>query len=158
MKGNEKTDKATKEAAIRENVQAAKWTSLTHLDLLEYTVYQSLDFHKTIQDSHRAEEYARDYSPIMAKLNKKWQEKEPARPSIPTSFPDPLPSGHSHPRFKKGNRRRMTGRELAEKEEALKRQECRRLSIERARRENYEELHQNNLERKYITNILQKIN
>lgn len=39
----------------------------------------------------------------------------------------------------------MTGRELADKEEALKRQECRVLSIEQAWREKYKELHQNNV-------------
>ena len=121
------------------------------LDLLEHTAHQSLDFHKTIQDSHRAEEYARDYSRIVAKLNKKWQDKELARPSIPTSFPDPLSSEQSDPRFKKGKGRRMTGRELAEKEEPLKRQKCRRFSIERARREKYKEPHQNDTQRKYIT-------
>lgn len=121
------------------------------LDLLEHTAHQSLDFHKSIQDSHRAEEYARDYSRIMAKLNKKWQDKELVRPSIPTSFPDPLPSEQSDAKFKKGKGRRMTGRELAEKEEALKRRERRRLSIERARREKYKELYQNDTQRKYIT-------
>lgn len=52
----------------------------------------------------------------------------------------------------------MAGRELAEKEEALKLRECRRLSIERARWEKYEELHQNEFERKYSTNIMLKIN
>lgn len=60
--------------------------------------------------SHRAEENVRHYSRLMAKLKKKWQEKE----------------------------------------EALKRQENRRLSIERARREKYHELHQNGIEGKYI--------
>lgn len=93
--------------------------SRSGLDLLEHTAYQSLDFHKTIQDSHRAEEYARDYSRIMAKLNKEWQDKELARASIPTSFPDPILSEKSDSRFKRGKGRRMTGRELAEKEEAL---------------------------------------
>lgn len=39
--------------------------------LREYTAHQSLDFHKTIQDSYWAEKYACDYSRIMAKLNKK---------------------------------------------------------------------------------------
>lgn len=56
------------------------------IDLLEYTAHQSLDFHKTIQDSHRAEEYAQDYSRLMGKLNNKWQEKELARLSIEHNF------------------------------------------------------------------------
>lgn len=41
------------------------------VDLLHSTAFSSLDFHKFIQDSHRAEEYARDYSRMMEKLNKK---------------------------------------------------------------------------------------
>ena len=85
------------------------------IDLLEYTAHQSLDFHKKIQDSHRAEEYARDYSCLMGKLNKKWQEKELARLLISITFPDPLPSSHSDRKFKKEKGRRMAGRELAEK-------------------------------------------
>ncbi|WP_375467270.1 hypothetical protein [uncultured Nostoc sp.] len=124
------------------------------IDLLEYTAHQSLDFHKTIQDSHRAEEYARDYSRLIRKLNKKWQEKELVRPLIPITLADPLPSSHSDPKFKKGKERRMTGCELAEKEEILKRRENRRLSIERARREKYYQLHHDDIEGKYITNTL----
>lgn len=50
----------------------------------------------------------------MGKLNKKWQEKELAHPSIPITFPDPLPFSHSDPKFKKGKGRHMTGCELAE--------------------------------------------
>lgn len=46
------------------------------VDLLHSTALSSLDFHKSIQDSHHAEEYARGYSRTMEKLNKKWQEKE----------------------------------------------------------------------------------
>ena len=41
------------------------------IDWLEYTAYQFLDFHKIIQDSHFAKEYAQDYSHLMGKLNKK---------------------------------------------------------------------------------------
>ncbi len=39
-------------------------------DLLQSTALQSLDFHKSIFDAHCAEEYARDYSQVMEKLNK----------------------------------------------------------------------------------------
>lgn len=42
------------------------------VDLLHSTALSSLDFHKSIQDSHRAEEYTCDYSRMMEKLNKKW--------------------------------------------------------------------------------------
>ena len=62
------------------------WFQRDGADLLQSTAIQSLDFHKSISDAHRAEEYARDYSRVMEKLNKKWQEKEFARPSVPTTF------------------------------------------------------------------------
>lgn len=52
----------------------------------------------------------------------------------------------------------MTGRELVEKEEALKRRENERLSAEQARREKYHELHQNDIESKYITDTLSRVN
>lgn len=82
-------------------------------DLLQSTTIQSLDFHKSISDAHRAEEYARDYLRVMEKLNKKWQEKEFAHPSVPTTFLDPLPTGSTKSTMKKKSGRRFTGREAA---------------------------------------------
>lgn len=111
-------------------------------DLLQSTALQSLDFHKSIFDAHCAEEYARDYSQVMEKLNKKWQEKEFARPSVPTTFLDPLPTGNTKSTMKRKSRRRFTGREAAEQEEAIKRRTKRKLSIERTRREKYDQLHE----------------
>lgn len=93
-------------------------------------MHQSLDFHKTIQDSHYIDEYAQDYSHLMGKLNKKWYQKELVHLFIPITFPDPLLSTHSNSKFKKGKGCYMTGCEMAEKEELLKRQENRRLSIQ----------------------------
>lgn len=55
----------------------------------------------------------RDYSRSVAKLHEKRQDKKRARPFIPTSFPEPLPSDHFNPRFEKGKDRRITGRELS---------------------------------------------
>ena len=110
-------------------------------DLLQSTAMQSLDFHKSISDAHRAEEHARDYSRVMEKLNKKWQEKEFACPSVPTTFLDPLPTGNTKSTMKKKYGRRFTGKEAAEQEEAVKRRTKRKLSIERARRKKYDQLH-----------------
>ena len=78
--------------------------------------------------------------------------------AIPTTFANPFPSGHSDPKLKKRTGHRMTGRELVEKEEALKRRENERLSTEKARREKYHELHQNDIESKYITDTLSRVN
>lgn len=108
---------------------------------LQSTAIQSLNFHKSISDAHRAEEYACDYSRVMEKLNKKWQEKEFARPSMPATFLDPLPTGNTKSTMKKKSGLRFTGREAAEQEEAVKRRTKRKLSIERARREKYDQLH-----------------
>lgn len=115
-------------------------------DLLQSTALQSLDFHKSISDAHRTEEYARDYSRVMEKLNKKWQEKEFARPSVPTTFLDPLPTGNTKSTMKKKSGRRSTGREAAEQEEAIKRRTKRKMSIERARQEKYNQLHDDKVE------------
>lgn len=60
------------------------------VDLLHSAAYEAIDFHKSIADTHRGEEYARDYTRVMEKLNKKWEEKELARPSLPTTFPDEI--------------------------------------------------------------------
>ena len=111
------------------------------VDLLHSTALSSLDFHKSIQNSHRAEEYARDYSRMMEKLNKKWQEKEMARPMVPTTFSEPISTGNTKASMKKKTGRRFTGHEAVEQEEAIKRRTKRRQSIERARREKYAELH-----------------
>ncbi len=65
------------------------------VDLLHSTTFSSFDFHKSIQDSHCAEEYARDYSRMMENPNKKWQEKELARPMVPTTFSEPISTGNT---------------------------------------------------------------
>lgn len=66
---------------------------------------------------------------LMEKLNKTWQEKELARPSIlfPPLFSVPFFQVIKIPSLKKEKGHRMTGCELAEKEGALERRESRRL-------------------------------
>lgn len=71
------------------------------VDLLHSTALSSLDFLKSIQDSHRAEEYARDYSRMMEKLYKKWQGKELARPMVPTTFSEPISTGNTKASMKR---------------------------------------------------------
>lgn len=60
------------------------------INLLHSAAYKAINFHKFIADTHRREEYARDYTRVMEKLNKKWKEKELARPFVPTTFPDKI--------------------------------------------------------------------
>lgn len=60
------------------------------VDLLHSAAYDVIDFHKSIANAHRKEEYTYDYTQVMEKLNKKWKEKELARLSIPTTFPDKI--------------------------------------------------------------------
>lgn len=103
------------------------------VDLLHSTALSSLDFHKSIQDSHCAKRCARDYSRMMEKPNKKWQEKEKA---VPTTFSEPIFTGNTKTSMKK-----KTGREAVEQEEAIKRRTKQCQSIERAQREKYAELH-----------------
>lgn len=107
------------------------------IDLFQSTALQSLDFHKSISDAHRIEEYARNYSRVIKNLNKKWQDKEFARPSVLITFLDPLPTGNFKSTMKKKSGRRFTGREAAEQKEAIKSRTKRKLSTEQARWEMY---------------------
>lgn len=89
------------------------------VDLLHSTPINSLDFHKSIQDSHRGKEYARDYSWMMEKLNKKWQEKEMAGPMVPTTFSEPISIGKTKACMKKKAERQFTRCDAAGQKEAV---------------------------------------
>lgn len=41
------------------------------VNLLHLATYETIDFYKSINDVHRGEEYAYDYTQVMKKLNKK---------------------------------------------------------------------------------------
>ena len=111
------------------------------VDLLHAAAHQSIDFHKSIENTHRGEEFARGFAEMTAKYTKKWQEKEQARSFIPTTFPDEI-RPKDNLKYKKGGSRRRayTGREAAEAEEADQRRAKRRDSIEKGRRQRHEEL------------------
>lgn len=111
------------------------------VDLLHSAAYQAIDFHKSIADIHRGEEYARDYIRVMEKLNKKWKEKELARHSLPTTFPDEIRANENLTYKKGGSRRRAyTGCEAAEANEAEQRRVRRKNSIEQRRRQRHSRL------------------
>lgn len=111
------------------------------VDLLHSAAYQAIEFHKSIADIHRGEEYARDYTRVMEKLNKKWKEKELARPSLPTTFPDEIRANENLTYKKGGSRRRAyTGREAAEANEAEQRRVRRKISIDQGRRQRHSRL------------------
>ena len=111
------------------------------VDLLHAAAHQSIDFHKSIENKHRGEEFARGFAEMTAQYTKKWQEKELARSFIPTTFPDEI-RPKDNLKYKKGGSRRRayTGREAAEAEEADQRRAKRRDSIEKGRRQRHEEL------------------
>lgn len=102
-------------------------------DLLHSAAIHSINFHTSLTDSHRGEEYARDYFQVVEKLNEKWRQKQ-AVTTIPTAFPDPI-RPKENLKFKKGGSRRRayTGREATEAEEKEKRNKKRRESIDRGR-------------------------
>lgn len=58
------------------------------VDLLHSAAYEAIDYHKSITDAHRGEEYARDFRRVLEKPNKKWKKRELVWPSIPKTFPD----------------------------------------------------------------------
>ena len=73
-------------------------------DLFQSTLLQSLDFHKSISDTYRIEEYACDYLRVIERLDKTLQEKKFAPLSVPTMFLDPLPTSNTKSTMKKKRR------------------------------------------------------
>ena len=62
------------------------------INLLHSTAFNSLDFHKFIQDFYCAEEYTYDYSYMIKKLNKIWQDKEMTWQVMHITFLEPISS------------------------------------------------------------------
>ena len=58
--------------------------------LMEDLAVQSMNFQSTIENSHDAEKYAREWEKTMTKFNKVWQEKESSKRAIATTIPDPF--------------------------------------------------------------------
>ena len=110
-------------------------------DLLLATAHQSIDFHKSIEDVHRGEEYARGLAAVTEKFNRKFLKKKMVRSSIPTTFPDEIRPKKNLMWKKGGSRRRAyTGREAAEAGEAIQRRARRKDSIEQGRRRRHDKL------------------
>lgn len=102
--------------------ETGDWFCRSGLDLLHSAAYEAIDFHKSIEDAHRGEEYARDYARVMKKFNKKWEQKELARSFLSTTFPDEIQPQKNLTYKKEGSQRRAyTGREAAEVAEAEQR-------------------------------------
>ena len=111
------------------------------VDMMQSAAFESTDLHKSMENSHRDEEYARAYVANSAKFNQQWLERESARSLIPTTFPDEI-RPKENLRWKKGGSRRRayTGREAAEADEANQRRARRKDSIEQGRRRRHDKL------------------
>ena len=111
------------------------------VDMMQSAAFESMDLHKSMENSHRDEEYARAYVANSAKFNQQWLERESARSLIPTTFPDEI-RPKENLRWKKGGSRRRayTGCEAAEADEANQRRARCRDSIEQGRRRRYDKL------------------
>lgn len=156
-----------KDSEMEENekVEEIKMRSENHgnrfrrngLDLLHSAAYEAIDFHKSIKDAHRGEEYARDYARVTEKFNRKWKEKELTRAFLPTTFPDEIRPKENLTYKKGGSRRRAyTGREAAEVREAEHRRAQRRYSIEESRQKKHDTLQALEVEKKGTVPNLQK--
>ena len=108
------------------------------VDMMQSAAFESMDLHKSMENSHRDEEYARAYVANSAKFNQKWLKRESARSLISTTFPDEIPPKENL-RWKNGGSRRRayTGREAVE---ANQRRARRRDSIEQGRRRQHDKL------------------
>ena len=108
--------------------------------MLHAAAHQSIDFHKSIENVHRREGYAREFAKFTAIFNKKWQDKELGRPFIPITFPDEIrPKDNLMYKNNESRRRAYTDREAAETDEGKQRRAKRKDSIEEERRGRHED-------------------
>ena len=88
------------------------------VNLIEDIARDAIVFHKTLANSQRAEEFAKEFSFLAENFTSKWKERESARNRIPTTFPDKQLAKEGVTYKKGGSRRRAyTGRETAQAKE-----------------------------------------
>ena len=90
------------------------WTKETHegdryrrkgSDLIEASTLDAVAFQKSLPNSQRAEEFAKEYAELTKRFTAKWKAKEASHQTIPTTFPDEIkPKGHLV--YKKSGKRR----------------------------------------------------
>ncbi len=92
--------------------------------MLEAEAFSTYEFHKKILDSHRAEEYTREVTKAIRKVNKAYSQKFNEKAALPQFFTVTKKNDEGLQYKKNGSRRRaLIGREAADaQDQALRRQ------------------------------------
>ena len=124
------------------------------LDLMEAGAFDAYELHKKIPESHRAEEYARDITKAIQKVNHAYNNKPEV--TLPQSFAVARKDKANLTYKKGGSRRRaLTGREAADAEDMATRRGIRAAEIEEERKKRYAE--QINIDQEPISEFSQQI-
>ena len=109
-------------------------------DLLEAGAFSAYEFHKKIPEAYRAEEYTREVTKAIQKVNKAYGQKYDEKASLPQSFTVAKKNDESLKYKKNGSRRRaLTGRDAADQEDQALRRKTRADEIEKERNEKFAE-------------------
>ena len=127
------------------------------LDLLEAGASSAYEVHGKILEGHRAEEYSREMSKAIQKVNRAFGEKYEKTP-LPQSFVVAKKNDEALKYKKNGSRRRaLTGREAADEEDRELRRKLRAEEIDKARAEKYTEQIRKDEERQPPSDFSQQI-
>ncbi len=108
------------------------------LNMLEAEAFSAYEFHKKIPDSHRAEEYTREVTKAIRKVNKAYSQKFNEKAALPQSFTVAKKNDEGLQYKKNGSRRRaLTGREAADAQDQALRRQTRAEQIEKERRDKF---------------------
>ncbi len=88
------------------------------MDLLEAGAFSAYEFHKKIPEAHRAEEYTKELTKAISKVNRAYKQKYNEKAALPQSFTVAKKDDEGLQYKKNGSRRRaLTGREAADVED-----------------------------------------
>ncbi|KAF6233533.1 hypothetical protein HO173_008264 [Letharia columbiana] len=97
------------------------------LDLLEAGAFSAYEFHKKIPEGHRAEEYTREVTKAIQRVNRVYGQKYNEKAALPQSFSVAKKDDEGLQYKKNGSRRRaLTGREAADAEDQTLRRQVRK--------------------------------
>ncbi len=108
------------------------------MDLLEAGAFSAYEFHKKILEAHRAEEYTRELTKAISKVNRAYGQKYDEKAVLSQSFTVAKKDDEGLQYKKNGSRRRaLTGREAADVEDQALRRQIRKNQLEQERVEKF---------------------
>lgn len=109
--------------------------------MLEEGAYSAYQFHGDISQGHRAEEYAREMTKAMKRVDRMFEQKYQEGSMLPSSFAVAKKNDENLTFKKNGSRRRaLTGREAADADDLAARRRVRADAIDKERQEKHAEI------------------